>query len=119
MDLWSTPAIRTGVYQRPPPTYEKKHGYAERDVLVVTAAARPPVFWIGDDPATQERVRGWPVGPALLETLGDLNPDVREALADERARLRSNGYPDDLPLPALWWTPRPRVELVELIDGVA
>ena len=81
---------------------------------MVTAAARPHVFWVGEDPATQERVRGWPVGPALLETLGDLNSDVREALADERAWLSRHGYPEDLPLPALWWTPRARVELVEV-----
>jgi hypothetical protein len=81
---------------------------------VVTAAARPPVFWIGDDPATQERVRGWPVGPALLETLGYLNSDVRETLADERARLRIQGYRDDLPIPALWWPlqARPGLEVV-------
>jgi hypothetical protein len=72
---------------------------------VVTAAARPHVFWVGQNPATQERVRGWPVGPALLEMLGDLNSDVDEALADERARLNYYGYPEDLPLPALWWDP--------------
>lgn len=72
---------------------------------MVTAAARPHVFWVGEDLATQELVRGWPVGAALLETLGDLNADVREALDDERARLTHHGYPDDLPLPALWWTP--------------
>jgi hypothetical protein len=83
---------------------------------VVTAAARPHVFWVGEDPATQERVRGWPVGPALLQTLGDLNSDVGEALADERARLSRHGYREDLPLPALWWTPRARVELVEVAD---
>ncbi|HEY5692885.1 MAG TPA: hypothetical protein VIR14_00110 [Gaiellaceae bacterium] len=71
----------------------------------MTAAARPHVFWIGEDPATQELVRGWPVGPALLETLGDLNANVREALTAERARLTYHGYPEDLPLPALWWTP--------------
>jgi hypothetical protein len=81
------------------------------------AAARPPVFWIGGNPATQERVRGCPIGPALLKTLGDLNPDVREALTDERRRLRSRGYPDDLPLPALWWTHRAPVELTELTDS--
>jgi hypothetical protein len=69
---------------------------------MVTAAARPPIFWVGDD---QERVRGWPIGPALLTTLGDINGDVQEALADERARLTDYGYPADLPLPALWWTP--------------
>jgi hypothetical protein len=79
---------------------------------MVTAASRPHVFWIGEDPANQELVRGWPVGPALLETLGDLNPDVSEALARERAWLSDNGYPGDLPLPALWWHPRSRVELV-------
>lgn len=72
---------------------------------MVTAAARPHVFWIGEDPATQELVRGWPVGPALLETLGDLNANVREALTAERARLTYHGYAEDLPLPALWWTP--------------
>lgn len=72
---------------------------------MVTTAARPHVFWVGEDPATQERVRGWPVGSALLEMLGDLNPDIREALEDERAQLTCDGYPDDLPLPALWWAP--------------
>jgi hypothetical protein len=70
---------------------------------MVTSAARPHVFWIVDDSATRARVRGWPVGAALLERLGDLNPDVRGALADERARLREHGYPEDLPVPALWW----------------
>ncbi len=83
---------------------------------MVTAAARPHVFWVGENPATQERVRGWPVGPALLATLGDLNSDVGEALADERARLSRRGYSADLPLPALWWTARARVELVEVAD---
>ena len=72
---------------------------------MVTTAARPHVFWVGEDPATQERVRGWPVGSALLEMLGDLNPDVREALEDEHAQLTCDGYPHDLPLPALWWAP--------------
>jgi hypothetical protein len=81
---------------------------------MVTAAARPHVFWVGDDPATQELVRSWPVGAALLQTLGDLNPHVGEALADERARLTEHGYPEDLPLPALWWAPRARPELVEI-----
>jgi hypothetical protein len=81
---------------------------------MVTAAARPHVFWVGDDPATQELVRGWPVGAALLQTLGDLNSDVGEALADERARLTEYGYPEDLPLPALWWTPQARPGLVEV-----
>lgn len=69
---------------------------------MVTVAARPHVFWIGED---GERVRGWPVGAALLEALGDLNEDVQEALADERARLSEHGYPADFPLPALWWSP--------------
>jgi hypothetical protein len=73
---------------------------------VVTAVARPHLYWVGEDPATQERVRGWPVGSALLETLGDLNADVRDALEDERARLNRDGYSEDLPLPALWWAPR-------------
>lgn len=80
---------------------------------MVTAAARPHVVWVGEDPATQERVRSWPVGPALLEMLGDLNADVDEALEAERARLAYHGYPEDLPLPALWWRPRPHVELVQ------
>lgn len=81
---------------------------------MVTAAARPPVFWAGNDPEAQEWVRGWPVGPALLETLGEANSDVRSALAAERARLSYHGYPGDLPLPALWWAPRARAELVEV-----
>jgi hypothetical protein len=72
---------------------------------MLTAAARPHVFWIGE---AYERVHGWPVGAALLTTLGDINGDVQEALADERARLSRHGYPDDLPLPALWWDPAPR-----------
>jgi hypothetical protein len=37
--------------------------------------------------------------------LGDLNSDVGEALRGERARLSHHGYPEDLPLPALWWEP--------------
>ena len=86
---------------------------------MVTRATRPPVFWIGADPATQERVRSWPVGPALLDTLGDLNSGVREALAAERARLRNHGYPEDLPLPALWWTPPAQDEPVGLLESVA
>jgi hypothetical protein len=48
--------------------------------------------------------------------LGDLNSDVGDALASERARLNSCGYPEDLPLPALWWTPRARRELVVVAD---
>ena len=83
---------------------------------MLTAAARPHVFWVGEDPATQGRVRGWPVGHALLETLGEVNPDVREALADERARLAEHGYPADLPLPALWWnTARPTERELKLV----
>jgi hypothetical protein len=74
---------------------------------MVTAAARPHVYWVGED---QERVRSWPIGPALLDTLGDINGDVQEALADERARLSEHGYPEDLPLPALWWNPAPGAE---------
>jgi hypothetical protein len=72
---------------------------------VVTAAARPHVYWIGEKLATRKTVRGWPVGPALNETLAGVNPGVHEALQDERARLREHGYPQDLPQPALWWTP--------------
>jgi hypothetical protein len=70
---------------------------------VVTAAARPHVFWVVADTATSKRVRAWPVGPALLEKLGEINSDVQRALVDERARLSEHGYPEDLPLPALWW----------------
>ncbi len=68
----------------------------------VTTAARPRVLWLGED---RGAVRGWPIGSALLDALGDINQDVQQALADERARLRENGYSDDLPLPALWWVP--------------
>jgi hypothetical protein len=71
---------------------------------VVTAAARPHVYWVGKDPGTRRTVRGWPVGPALLEALSAVNRDVQEALVDERSRLSERGYPNDLPLPALWWT---------------
>jgi hypothetical protein len=74
---------------------------------MLTAAARPHIFWVGED---RERVRGWPVGPALLEALGDINRDVQRALADERARLSEHGYSEDLPLPALWWVPAPGAE---------
>jgi hypothetical protein len=74
---------------------------------MVTAAARPPIFWVGND---QERVRGWPIGPALLATLGDINGDVHDALADERARLTRQGYAADFPLPALWWNGTPCAE---------
>jgi len=74
---------------------------------MLTAAARPHVFWIGKD---RTAVRGWPIGPALLEALSDVNRGVQEALADERARLSDHGYPEDLPLPALWWVPSPGEE---------
>jgi len=99
-------------------TYESESRKATRwGHLVVITAPRPHVFWVGEDPATQERVRGWPVGAALLELLGDLNSEVREALARERARLDHHGYGEDLPLPALWWAPRTPSELVELADA--
>ena len=76
---------------------------------MVTAAARLHVFWVGED---QKRVRSWPIGAALLTTLGDLNSGVQDALADERARLSEYGYPEDLPLPALWWSPTPALAVV-------
>lgn len=72
---------------------------------MVTAAARPHVYWIGEARESRKRVRAWPVGPALLETLATVNSDVHEALQDERTRLSEHGYPEDFPLPALWWTP--------------
>jgi hypothetical protein len=68
----------------------------------VTTAARP-VLRLAVQSATGGLVRVFPTGPALLETLGDLNADVRDALAGERAKLNGDGYPEDLPLPALWW----------------
>ena len=98
MDLRRLQASRTGVCACAAPTYDRP---------MVTAAARPHVFWIGED---QTRVRGWPVGPALLEALGEVNRDVQQALADERARLSEHGYAEDLPLPALWWVPSPGEE---------
>jgi hypothetical protein len=97
MDLRRLQASRTGMGGRGASTYETP---------MVTAAARPHIFWIGED---KESVRGWPVGTALLETLGAINEDVHDALADERARLDEHGYPEDLPLPALWWNPAQRV----------
>ena len=98
MDLrWLEPD-RPGVCHSAAPTYERP---------MVTAAARPHVFWVGEE---QERVRGWPIGAALLTTLGELNSDVREALAEERASLSEHGYPEDLPLPALWWDPAPSAQ---------
>lgn len=87
---------RVWVTRRHRPTYQD---------MGVTAAARAHIYWVGKDPKTRERVQNWPVGPALLEVLGNLNPEVREALSDERARLREDGYPEDLPLPALWRAP--------------
>ena len=72
--------------------------------MAVTAAARPHVFWVRAKD-TRQSVRGWPVGPALLQMLGSANSEVHEALAVERARLDRNGYPEDLPVPALWWAP--------------
>jgi hypothetical protein len=75
----------------------------ERGRYVVTAAAGPQLFSVGADTATRARFGAWPVGPALLERLGEINSDVHTALADERAWLSENGYPEDLPLPALWW----------------
>jgi hypothetical protein len=82
---------------------------------MVTAAARPHVFWTGED---RQRVRGWPIGAALLEALGDMNADVQDALADERARLSAHGYPPDLPLPALWWSPTPAAAAKPLLVAV-
>jgi hypothetical protein len=52
---------------------------------------------------TREIAPGFPIGPALLETLATLNEDVRDALVGERDKLKHHGYPEDLPLPALWW----------------
>jgi hypothetical protein len=101
------------VYRGAAPTYEYTHGQRQPDPRVVTAAATPRVSCVGDEPAPHLRVGRWPSGGALLETLGDLNADVRDALASERARLSRHGYPNDLPLPALWWTPRAPDELVE------
>ena len=101
MDLRRLDPSRTGVGRLQAPTYERP---------MLTAAARPHVFWVGED---QKRVRGWPIGSALLTTLGEINAEVEEALADERTRLREQGYPDDLPLPALWWTPGVEPALVE------
>ena len=92
---WLQPR-RTGVCDFAASTYERP---------MVTADARPHTFWVGDD-----RQRGWPIGPALLEALGEINEDVQQALADERARLSEHGYSDDLPLPALWWVPAPGEE---------
>ncbi len=70
---------------------------------MVTAAARPHLFSVEADTPTGARFSAWPVGSALLDRLGEINSDVHSALADERARLSEHGYPEDLPLPALWW----------------
>ena len=84
--LWVTRPVAT--YKKPMPT----------------AAARPHFSLLETD---RKLVRGWPIGPALLRALGDINKDVQAALAAERARLNDHGYPKDLPLPALWWVPAP------------
>ena len=114
MDLrWPQPR-RTDVCDPAAPTYETPM------VTAVTTAARPHVFWVGDN---REAVRGWPIGPALLDALGTINEDVQQALADERARLDEYGYSDDLPLPALWWVPSAGEEaeaeqaLLEAVDA--
>ena len=106
MDLRRLQARRTDVCRRAASTYEGR---------MVTAAARPHVFWIGED---KERVRGWPTGSALVEALADMNADVQHALADERARLSAHGYPADLPLPALWWSPAPVATKKPLLAAV-
>ena len=96
MDLrWLRPR-RTDVCDSVPPTYERPM------LTAATTAPRPRALWLGED---REAVRGWPIGSALLDALGDINQDVQQALADERARLSEHGYSDDLPLPALWWVP--------------
>jgi hypothetical protein len=69
----------------------------------VTTATRRVYRRAAVHSATRELAPGFPIGPALLETLSHLNTDVRDALADERAKLNDDGYPEDLPLPALWW----------------
>jgi len=87
-------------------------------------ASTPPVGggWKGDtiaacaaqvtgvaavESTARERLLGLPLGPALLGLLGDLNSDVGETLARERAQLDRWGYPTDFQLPALWWAPAP------------
>jgi len=47
--------------------------------------------------------------------LGDLNSDVRDELRSERARLSHHGYPEDLPLPALWWRAPARAALADVV----
>jgi hypothetical protein len=39
----------------------------------------------------RELAPGFPIGPALLATLADLNTDVRDALEGERAKLNHHG----------------------------
>jgi hypothetical protein len=73
---------------------------------VVTAAARLHLLSTEAGTAPPARFGALPVGPALLERLSEINSDVDSALAAERARLRYHGYPEDLPLPALWWNAR-------------
>lgn len=68
----------------------------------VTTATRP-VLRLAVHSATGTLAPVFPTGDALLETLGRLNSDVRDALTGERARLSHRGYREDLPLPALWW----------------
>jgi len=68
---------------------------------------------VGVESATHEGLLGLPLGPMLLGFLADLNSDVSDALRDERARLNREGYPADLPLPALWWAPALGAESAE------
>jgi hypothetical protein len=106
MDLRWLAAIRTDVGHRTAPTYEASVADGVCDANVATATVRPRLLSVVEDRTTRERLRGWPVGPALLETLGNLNADVRDALAAERNRFDRDGYPGDLPLPVLcWWSP--------------
>ena len=69
----------------------------------MTTATRPVLRLAVVHSATGTLAPVFPTGQALLDTLGALNSDVRDALTGERARLRHRGYPEDLPLPALWW----------------
>lgn len=67
------------------------------------ATATRPVLRLATYSASGTLAPVFPTGEALLETLSHLNSDVRNALTGERARLSHGGYPEDLPLPALWW----------------